>query len=110
MSRTGKTLRILAATLALGSILGACSADYYYDRRESLTFHGGDAVETNKVAHIIDPWPPAAADRRIPADGQRMQRAIERYRTNKTTPLQTTSTSSVSYQGTPQGATPGAGP
>jgi hypothetical protein len=110
MSRIGKTLRILAPVLALGTVLGACSADVYYDRRESLTFHGGDAVETNKVTHIIDPWPRVAANRQLEYDGQRMQRAIERYRTNKTTPLQTTSTSSVSYQGTPQGATPGAGP
>ena len=110
MSRTGKTLRILAPVLALGAILGACSSDVYYDRRESLSFHGGDAAETNKVTHIIDPWPRVAANRHLEHDGQRMQRAIERYRTNKTTPLQTTSTSSVSYQGTPQGATPGAGP
>ena len=108
MARRGKILRITATTLALGTLLGACSSDYYYDRRESVSFHAGNAVETNKVTHIIDPWPPAAADRRLVADGQRMQRAIERYRTNRTTPLQTTSTSSVGYNPTPQVATPNA--
>jgi hypothetical protein len=111
MARNGRNVRTVAAALALGTMLGACSADIYYDRRESLTFQGGDAVATNKVTQIIDPWPPAAANRRIEADGQRMQRAIERYRTNRTTPLQTTSTSSVPYNQTPAGAgTPAAGP
>jgi hypothetical protein len=110
MARNGKNARTVAAALALGTMLGACSADIYYDRRESLTFQGGDAVATNKVAHIIDPWPPAAANRRLEADGQRMQRAIDRYRTNRTTPLQTTSTSSVGYGGSAPAATPGAGP
>jgi hypothetical protein len=110
MSRTCATIRMLAPALALGALLGACTSDIYYDRRESLTFQAGDAVQTNKVTHIIDPWPRVAANRHIEHDGQRMQRAIERYRTNKTTPLNTTSTSSVSYGGTPQGGTPGAGP
>jgi hypothetical protein len=111
MTCPGKILRILAAAVALSPLLGACTSDIYYDRRESVTFQAGDAVEANKVAHIIDPWPPAAANRRLEADGQRMQRAIERYRTNRTTPLQTTSTSSIGYNQTPAGAgTPGAGP
>jgi hypothetical protein len=110
MSRPGKILSTLALAVVLAGALGACSSDVYYDRREGLTFHGGNAVETNKVAQIIDPWPPAAADRRIVHDGQRMQRAIDRYRTNKTTPLMTTSTSSVSYSAPPSPATPAAGP
>jgi hypothetical protein len=108
MKRTTRAL-LLAPALAFGAMLGGC-ADMYYDRREGVTFRGGDAVEANKVAHIIDPWPPAAANRSLEADGQRMQRAIERYRTNKTTPLQTTSTSSVGYQAPPGGATPAPSP
>jgi hypothetical protein len=87
---------VLPLVLALGALLAGCS-DIYYDRRDGVTFQGGDAVASNKVVHIIDPWPKAAANRHIEADGQRMQRAAERYRTNKTTPLQTTSTSSVGY-------------
>jgi hypothetical protein len=92
MSRTIQ----LAPILALACLIGGCS-DIYYDRRDSVSLQAGDAVEANKVTHIIDPWPKAAANRHIPADGQRMQRAAERYRTNKTTPLQTTSTSSAGY-------------
>jgi len=96
MRRTRTVLR-LGSVLAFGALLGGC-ADLYYDRRDAVSLQAGDAVETNKVAHIIDPWPKAAANRNIDYDGERMQRAAERYRTNKTTPLQTTSTSSVQYQ------------
>jgi hypothetical protein len=87
---------LLGSALAFGAMLGGCS-DVYFDRRDSVTFHVGDAVEANKVAHIIDPWPPGSADRNIESDGQRQQRAMERYRTNKITPLQPMSTSSVGY-------------
>ena len=105
MRRTNSALRMLAPVLAVGAMLGGCS-DLYWDRRDTVSFHAGDAVETNKVAHIIDPWPAAAANRRLASDGQRMQRAVERYRTNKTTPLSTTSTSSAGYQ---PATTPAAG-
>ena len=92
MRRHGNTMTL--AALAIGVLLGGCS-DVYFDRRDTVTFGVGDAVEGNKVAHIIDPWPRAAANRRLETDGQRMQRAVERYRTNKTTPLQTMSPSTV---------------
>jgi len=91
MSRIAKSL---LAVPVLAAMLGGC-ADVYYDRRDSAAFQAGDSVEANKVVHIIDPWPRAAANRRIEADGERMQRASERYRTNKTTPLNTISTSTV---------------
>jgi hypothetical protein len=71
-----------------------------------VSFQAGNAIESNKAVHVIDPWPPAAADRSLASDGQRMQRAVDRYRTNKTTPLQTTSTSSVGY-GQPAGGAAG---
>jgi hypothetical protein len=89
-------VRAVVPALALAAMLGGC-ADIYYDRREAVTFHAGDAAASNKVVHTIDPWPRVAANRNIETNGERMQRAIERYRTNKTTPLQTTSTSSVGF-------------
>ena len=91
-------LRVRGAALALGfaTLLGGC-ADIYYDRRETVTFYAGDAVASNKVVQMIDPWPRAAANRNIELHGERMQRAAERYRKNKTTPLQTTSTSSTGF-------------
>ena len=92
-----KTLPV-AAVLAAAALLGGC-ADIYWDRRDTVAFQAGDATEGNKAVHIIDPWPRAAANRRMEADGERMQRAMERYRTNKTTPLSTTSTSNIVSSG-----------
>ena len=84
----------LSAAVLLGAMLGGCS-DLYWDRRDTIAFHAGDAPAGNVAVHTIDPWPPAAAKRHLTANGELMQRAGERYRTNKTTPLRPLSTSSV---------------
>jgi hypothetical protein len=98
MRRSAEALRVLVLipALACGALLAGCS-DIYYDRRETISFHAGDAPAANKVSQTIDPWPAAAGNRHIEGNGERIQRAIERYRTNKTTPLMTTGTSSVQY-------------
>ena len=86
--------KLCLVVILLGTMLGGCS-DLYWDRRETVAFHGGDAVASNIAIHTIDPWPPAAAKRRLTANGELMQKAAERYRTNKTTPLRPMGTSSV---------------
>jgi hypothetical protein len=86
----------LLAALTTTTLTGACT-DMYLDRRDSVSFAAGDAPAANKVTHMIDPWPVAAGNRNIDYDGERMQAAAERYRTGKTTPLATASTSSVQY-------------
>ncbi|HEX5507783.1 MAG TPA: hypothetical protein VFX37_04700 [Pseudolabrys sp.] len=68
----------------LGGLLCACSQ--YLDRRVTVAPSSGDAIETNKVTQIIDPWPPSSANRHIAYSGQRMQSAVQRYRDNKVTP------------------------
>src|SRR5207237_3127646 len=89
-------LRTLLSVVALATLLAGCS-DIYFDRRETISFHGGDASLSNVVAQTYDPWPQASANREIEGNGDRMQKAVERYRTNKTTPLSTGNTSSVQY-------------
>jgi len=79
------------------SVLGGCS-DIYYDRRESVTLGAGDAIATNKVTHMVDPWPANVGNRHIAFNGQRMQAAQERYRQNRVIPPVGIATSSVSYQ------------
>jgi hypothetical protein len=88
--------RTFAPALLLTALLGGCS-DIYYDRREGVSFHAGDAIASNMAVQTIDPWPAAAAQREIAANGQRVQSAIERYRNNKVIPPQGTDTSSVKY-------------
>jgi hypothetical protein len=86
--------KFCVAAVLLGAMLGGCS-DLYWDRRDTIAFHAGDAPAANVAIHTIDPWPPAAAKRRLTANGELMQHAAERYRTNKTTPLRPLGTSSV---------------
>ena len=103
--RCDSKLAVPAVLLAV--MLGGCS-DLYWDRRDTVAFWAGDAPASNVAIHTIDPWPPAAAKRRLTANGELMQKAAERYRTNKTTPLRPLGTSSVQQSISPgAGATPG---
>lgn len=87
---------VLLPVLVLGALSGGCS-DLYWDRREGVTFYAGDAPASNVAVQTIDPWSKAAGNRRAEVNGERMQRAAERYRTNKTYPPQAIGTSSVQY-------------
>ena len=77
-----RTGRPIAAALIIASMLAGCS-DIYYDRREAIALSTGDAVMTNRVTHMVDPWPPASANRNIAFNGAKIETAYERYRTNR---------------------------
>jgi hypothetical protein len=106
MSSTSGTKALgwtVAATLVAGATLGGCS-DIYYDRRDTIALGAGDAVASNQVTHMVDPWPPHSGNRNIAFNGERMQRAVECYRANKvTTPVDQDRNSIV---GGAQAATP----
>ena len=51
----------------------------YAERIDTLSVTSGDAQDVNAATQIINPWPSYARDRRIPANGQRMVGAINRY-------------------------------
>src|SRR5262245_36707872 len=79
--------RLLSLT-ALGAMvigLGGCmhAADpiaQYVERSDKIVLSSGDAKDANAAIHVLDPWPKTSANRHIPADGQRMATAHERYR------------------------------
>jgi len=77
----GCTLAVIIAAIALAG----CS-DLYIDRRDSVALSAGDAVAANQVAQMYDPWPAGSGNVNYAANGQRMQSAVERYRTNLVTP------------------------
>ena len=52
----------------------------YTQRTDKVTLSAGNANASNVAIHMVDPWPRASADRRIPANGERMAGAYERYR------------------------------
>jgi hypothetical protein len=103
-----KLIGLVGAVVVIGTMLSGCS-DIYYDRRDTLALASGDAVKGNVIVQTVDPWPAASSNRNHSTNGDRMQRAVERYRTNKTTPLTTTSTSSVPYQAPAASAAPATG-
>lgn len=80
MQPSSKLLRVGAVALVAASIAG-CSE--YLDRRDTLSLQSGNAVTTDKVSQMVDPWPRASANRNIAFDGSVMGSAVERYRTGK---------------------------
>jgi hypothetical protein len=101
MSRS--RIRPLAAALLAGAMLAGCS-DIYFDRRETIALSAGDALMTNRVTHMIDPWPPSSANRHIAYNGERAQAAVERYRQNRIIQPVNATTSSVDYARAQQAA------
>jgi hypothetical protein len=95
----------LAAALLLGALLGGCS-DIYHDRRETISLTAGDAIASNRVAQMVDPWPRSSASKDIAFNGDKMQSAIERYRTNRVIPPVNATPSSVAYQRAAAAAAP----
>jgi hypothetical protein len=80
MRPSNNLLRGLALTGTL-LLLAACSE--YLDRRDAISFNAGDAIAADKVTMMVDPWPRVSADKNIRFNGERMQRAVARYRENK---------------------------
>ena len=89
--------KLVSCALLAATALAGCS-DLYFDRRESISLSAGDDLYSNQVTHMVDPWPAQSANRNIAFNGQRMQSAVERYRTNKVTPPVNPTTSSAGYQ------------
>jgi hypothetical protein len=97
LSRSETKLRVIAPVLAGGMLLAGCS-DLYFDRRETISPAAGDALATNRVTQMVDPWSPASANKNIAFNGEKMQTAVERYRQGRIIPPVNATTSSVAYQ------------
>src|SRR3954471_3667576 len=95
--------RAIVATALLGAMLGGCS-EYYFDRRDTITLYSGDAVATNRVTQMIDPWPVASGRRNIAYNAQKAAPAAERYRTGRVIPPVNATTSSAAYTAAQQQA------
>ena len=66
-----------------GSVASAFDQDpfaMYFRRSDKITMGAGDAKAVNSATHVIDPWPRYVGNRRIPVNGDRLSRAVERYR------------------------------
>jgi hypothetical protein len=79
--------RIFSFALGATLLLAGCSVppwddvvEQYAARKDTVTLSAGNAPRTNEAVHTIDPVPPNAFNTQIPADGQRMAGAVERYK------------------------------
>jgi hypothetical protein len=77
--------------VALAAACGGCwsgvyesPAAEYLHRSDTITLSAGNAKNVNAMTHIIDPWPRQVANRRIPGHGERMARAMDRYKSGQT--------------------------
>jgi hypothetical protein len=73
----------LGLAVAAAAVLMAAGCTEYLERRETISFHAGDAVAANRAIHTIDPWPPYASNTRLETSGRRVAGAIERYETRQ---------------------------
>lgn len=104
MRPSSNLLRGLALVFVLTAVSG-CSE--YLDRRDTITLGAGDAVAADAMTEMVDPWPRVAAQRNIGFNGQRMENAVQRYKTNRTYPPSNTGTSnSYAAPPTPPNGTP----
>lgn len=87
---------IAAGVLLPAVLLSGCSE--YLDRRDTIALSGGDALAADAATQMVDPWPAVSRDRNIPANGERMRAAVERYRTGKVKAPISPMTSSAGYK------------
>ena len=80
--RIERAARALATAVTLGATLAGCS-DIYFDRRDTVALTAGDSVAANAALQTADPWPRNSGNTTIAFNGQRMQSAVERYRTGR---------------------------
>jgi hypothetical protein len=92
-----RTVGVLVLAAIAGGMLAGCS-DIYFDRRETVSLGANDHIDTNRVAQMIDPWPRDVGTREIAYNGQKMQSAVERYRTGRVVAPVNITTSSTTYQ------------
>src|SRR5262249_40882396 len=52
----------------------------YFQRSDKIPLGAGDAKAVNAPTHVTAPWPRCVGNRRIPGNGDRLSRAVERSR------------------------------
>ncbi len=72
-------------------MLSACTQyqNRYLERVDTVTFGAGDAVASNAAVQIPTPWPRYSNNTTIAMDGERIARAVARYREGEKQPLAT---------------------
>lgn len=88
-------IKHVAVAAGLLVVLSGCAGSEYLERRDTITLGAGDAVARNKTMQTINPRPARAFQTHIHTDGDRMNNAIERYRSPKKSSNESSTTSEV---------------
>jgi hypothetical protein len=97
MAMKRQAINVIRATLsiALAVCVGGCWTGVYQDpmaqyihRSDTITLSAGNAEHINRTTQVIDPWPRGVNNRRIPGNGSRLTRAVERYQSGPGSPDQ----------------------
>ncbi|MFA6267316.1 MAG: hypothetical protein WC670_16555 [Pseudolabrys sp.] len=107
-----KFLRPATSLLAVAPVIVALTGcSEYLDRTDTMTWQSGNAVQTDKVTQMVDPWPAVSANRDIAFDGAVMETAMTRYRTGRViTPKGISSDGSAANNAPPPPPPPGSTP
>jgi hypothetical protein len=84
----------------VGLTLSACGTqafNQYVERKDTITLSAGDAVASSSAVQIPTPWPRYSNDTTIAMDGERIARAVARYREGEQQPLTRTDNGEVMY-------------
>ena len=73
-------LLLFTSSTRAGDLVNDDFAAPYLQRIDRISPGAGDAKDVNAATHVIDPWPRHSANPHIPANGERMAGAVERYR------------------------------
>jgi hypothetical protein len=102
--------------------LSACTQyqNRYVEREDTVTLSAGDAVASNAAVQIPTPWPRYSNDTTIAMDGERIARAVARYKEGEKQPVATVpdtplygstfGSANASSQGAAAAPAPGAAP
>ncbi len=95
---SNKTAIRFAAVMVLCLPALACTQPNYLnhgDRTDTVTFQAGDAVAHNKVVQTHNPWPGYARRTHIHTNGEKIDLAIDRYKSDQVKEPESESTGSV---------------
>jgi hypothetical protein len=94
--------------------LSACTQyqNQYLERKDTVLLSSGDAVASNAAVQIPTPWPRYSNDTTIAMDGERLARAVDRYRVGEKQPVATVPETPIygSTFGTANAGSPGYAP
>lgn len=91
--------RVAVIVLLTSAGLAGCAE--YMDRKDTIAFNAGEAVQTNIVTHVPDPWPVHSRNKNIAFSGERMARAVRRYECGPPSARGGSSQSAISAASTP---------